>query len=206
MPTWRSQRKRDVPDPPNCARSRDGQPAALAAAARSVQLVAELCGVDPDPPQRTSSNQARTRRYVFLRASTWLEGRFGINFRAVHDSLHTCGTSLNPDGSNDISSASAALTGNRCPADPHPLTRNPAGGRHFVRAEAVIDTGALFLVCRTCSAATSGRDNGPATINPATGQPSALVSPVITIRDMVRGRKLLLDHLGIGSLFSVIGG
>ena len=43
-------------------------------------------------------------------------------------------------------------------------------------------------------------------INPATGKPYALDLPVITIRDMVRAQAMLLDHLGIDSLFSVAGG
>ena len=38
---------------------------------------------------------------------------------------------------------------------------------------------------------------GPQDIDPATGEPWALSFPVITIRDMVRAQKLLLDHLGI---------
>ena len=38
---------------------------------------------------------------------------------------------------------------------------------------------------------------GPRDINPATGRPYGLSFPVITIADMVRAQKLLLDHLGI---------
>ena len=36
--------------------------------------------------------------------------------------------------------------------------------------------------------------------------PWGLDFPVITIRDMVRAQAMLLDHLGIDSLFSVAGG
>src|SRR5207253_6582954 len=46
----------------------------------------------------------------------------------------------------------------------------------------------------------------PKDVNPATGEPWALNCPVITIRDMVRAQKLLIDHLGIERLFCVIGG
>ena len=48
--------------------------------------------------------------------------------------------------------------------------------------------------------------SGPASTNPATGEPWGLDFPVITIRDMVRAQAMLLDHLGIASLFSVAGG
>src|SRR5438046_10170714 len=47
---------------------------------------------------------------------------------------------------------------------------------------------------------------GPQVINPATGVPWALSFPVITVRDMVRAQKRLLDHLEIDSLFCVTGG
>ena len=38
---------------------------------------------------------------------------------------------------------------------------------------------------------------GPASLNPATGCPYAMSFPVITIGDMVRLQKMLIDHLGI---------
>jgi homoserine O-acetyltransferase len=47
---------------------------------------------------------------------------------------------------------------------------------------------------------------GPREINPATGKPWGLAFPVITVADMVRAQKLLIDHLGIEELFCVIGG
>ena len=47
---------------------------------------------------------------------------------------------------------------------------------------------------------------GPASTNPKTGMPWGLDFPVITIRDMVRAQAMLLDHLGIPSLFSIAGG
>src|SRR5262249_17175405 len=48
--------------------------------------------------------------------------------------------------------------------------------------------------------------SGPMEINPATGRPWGLSFPVITIADIVRAQKQLIDHLGIESLFCVIGG
>lgn len=47
---------------------------------------------------------------------------------------------------------------------------------------------------------------GPATINPATGQPYGLSFPVVTIGDFVEVQKALLDSLGIAKLHAVIGG
>ncbi len=47
---------------------------------------------------------------------------------------------------------------------------------------------------------------GPASINPATGAPYATSFPGITIPDMVRLQKKLIEHLGIERLLAVSGG
>jgi homoserine O-acetyltransferase len=47
---------------------------------------------------------------------------------------------------------------------------------------------------------------GPASINPATGKVWGLDFPVITIPDMVRAQAMLIDRLGIDTLFAVVGG
>src|SRR5258706_13724455 len=47
---------------------------------------------------------------------------------------------------------------------------------------------------------------GPASTNPATGKLWGLDFPMITIPDMVRAQAMLLDRLGIGTLFCVVGG
>src|ERR1700730_19177273 len=47
---------------------------------------------------------------------------------------------------------------------------------------------------------------GPASTNPSTAMPRGLDLPGITIRDLGRAQTMLLDHLGIASLFSMAGG
>jgi len=47
---------------------------------------------------------------------------------------------------------------------------------------------------------------GPSSINPETGKPYALDFPIITIEDMVKVQKKLIDHLGIDKLLCVTGG
>ena len=47
---------------------------------------------------------------------------------------------------------------------------------------------------------------GPASIDPRTGKFFGLDFPVVTIRDMVRAQAMLIDHLGIDTLFAVAGG
>jgi len=67
------------------------------------------------------------------------------------------------------------------------------------------DTDKYFVICSNVLGGCRGT-TGPASINPETGCPYAMTFPVITIRDMVRLQKMLIDHLGIERLLSVTGG
>ena len=67
------------------------------------------------------------------------------------------------------------------------------------------DTEKYFLICSNVLGGCQGT-TGPSSINPETGCPYAMSFPVITIRDMVRIQKLLIDHLGIERLLAVSGG
>jgi len=60
----------------------------------------------------------------------------------------------------------------------------------------VLDTERYFLICPNVLGGCMGT-TGPQEIDPASGEPWALSFPVITIRDMVRAQKLLIEHLGI---------
>jgi homoserine O-acetyltransferase/O-succinyltransferase len=67
------------------------------------------------------------------------------------------------------------------------------------------DTDRYFVFCANVLGGCRGT-TGPSSINPETGQRYALSFPVITIRDMVRLQKALVDHLGIPKLLAVAGG
>jgi homoserine O-acetyltransferase len=67
------------------------------------------------------------------------------------------------------------------------------------------DTDRFFVVCSNVVGGCYG-STGPASIDPATGQPYALAFPVVTIGDMVRAQMRLVDHLGIQKLLTVAGG
>ena len=68
-----------------------------------------------------------------------------------------------------------------------------------------IDTDKYFVICSNILGSCMG-STGPSSINPATGKPFGLDFPVVTIGDMVKTQKALLDHLGIKKLLSIVGG
>jgi homoserine O-acetyltransferase len=68
-----------------------------------------------------------------------------------------------------------------------------------------IDTDRYFVICVNVLGGCMGT-SGPSSIDPATGEPYGLSFPVVTIRDSVRAQAMLLDHLGIETVFCIIGG
>ena len=68
-----------------------------------------------------------------------------------------------------------------------------------------IDTEQYFVVCSNVLGGCAG-STGPASVDPETGEPYGARFPVVTIRDMVRAQKRLLDGLGVRRLALVIGG
>jgi homoserine O-acetyltransferase len=98
-----------------------------------------------------------------------------------------------------------ALTGDQYAAGTHPVTGKPGWWSSMVGPGLPIDTNRFFIICANVVGGCMG-SSGPHEVNPATGKQYGLSFPVITVRDMVRAQALLLDHLGIESLFCVAGG
>ena len=111
---------------------------------------------------------------------------------------------LNAERSNAILICHA-LSGDQYVAEPHPVTGKPGWWDILAGPGKVLDTERYFLICANVLGGCMG-STGPAEINPATGQPWNLSFPVITISDMVRAQKRLIDALEIEQLFAVIGG
>jgi len=111
---------------------------------------------------------------------------------------------LNADKSNAIL-VCHALTMDQHMASIHPMTGKPGWWSSYVQAGAPLDPERYFLICANVIGGCMG-STGPASIDPATGKPYGLTFPVITIGDMVRAQAMLIDKLGIATLFAVIGG
>ena len=127
----------------------------------------------------------------------------GQSIAPLQIAYQTYGT-LNADKSNAIL-VCHALTGDQHVASENPVTGKPGWWETVVGPGKPIDTERFFVICSNVVGGCMG-STGPASTNPATGQPYGLDLPLITIPDMVRAQAMLVDALGIDQLFCVAGG
>jgi len=127
----------------------------------------------------------------------------GVELAPFQIAYQTYGT-LNADRSNAVL-VCHALTGDQHVANFHPVTRKPGWWETMVGPGKPIDTERYFVICPNVVGGCMGT-TGPASLDPKTDEVYGLEFPVITIRDMVRAQAMLLDKLGIETLFSVAGG
>ncbi|MFM8860322.1 MAG: homoserine O-acetyltransferase family protein, partial [Methylocystis sp.] len=111
---------------------------------------------------------------------------------------------LNQDKSNAILLCHA-LTGDQYAAGVHPITGKTGWWDAMVGPGKPFDTDRYFIICSNVVGGCMG-STGPASINPRSNKPYGLDFPVVTIRDMVRAQLMLIDYLGIDTLFCVAGG
>lgn len=132
----------------------------------------------------------------------------GTRLAPVQIAYQTYGT-LNADKSNAVL-VCHALTGDQHVANTHPVTGKPGWWTAMVGPGKPIDTDRFFVICSNVIGGCLGT-SGPA--NAANGDDADLSAqsyglnfPVVTIKDMVNVQAMLIDHLGIDTLFAVIGG
>jgi homoserine O-acetyltransferase len=111
---------------------------------------------------------------------------------------------LDDDGSNAILICHA-LTLDQYVGAPHPVTGRRAWWSTLVGPGLPIDPQRHFIICANVVGGCMG-STGPSSIDAATGRPYGLGLPFITIRDMVRAQAMLIDALGVKTLFAVVGG
>ena len=111
--------------------------------------------------------------------------------------------SLSPEKDNAILLCHA-LTGDSHPAA-HYQDDREGWWEDLVGPGQLLDTERFFIICPNVLGGCRGT-TGPASPNPATGNPYGASFPLVTIRDMVQVQKRLLDQLGITKLVMVVGG
>jgi homoserine O-acetyltransferase len=161
-----------------------------------------------DPTLQLTVNAAARReaddpRSPVARLAAPLRLESGATLEPLRIAYQTYGE-LNADRSNAVLICHA-LTGDQHVANAHPVTGKPGWWTTLVGPGRPIDTRRFFVVCSNVLGGCMGT-TGPASTNPATGEPYGLDLPLVTIRDMVDAQAMLLDHLGIPDLFCVVGG
>ncbi len=126
----------------------------------------------------------------------------GELLKQVTLAYHTYGT-LNAGRSNAVF-IFHALTG-----DSQAAGRTAGGSKGWwdplIGPGRVFDTKRYFIVCSNVLGGCYG-STGPAAINPDTNTPYGMKFPLVTIRDMVRAQRRLMEHLGIEFLCMAAGG
>jgi homoserine O-acetyltransferase/O-succinyltransferase len=149
-----------------------------------------------------SAGLVETQTWTFEEPALDLE--CGRTLHSVTQAYEVIGE-LTPERDNAILifhalSGDAHVAGYHSPQDPKPgwwdIMVGP--GKPF-------DTNKYAVICANVIGGCRG-STGPASINPETGRPYALDFPMVTIGDMVRAQKRLIDHLGIERLLAVVGG
>ena len=98
-----------------------------------------------------------------------------------------------------------ALSGDAHAAGYYSGEERPGWWETMIGPSKGFDTDRYFVICSNVIGGCKG-STGPSSINPATGREYALEFPLVTVGDMVRAQKLLVEHLGIERLLCVSGG
>jgi homoserine O-acetyltransferase len=109
---------------------------------------------------------------------------------------------LNADRSNAVL-VCHGLTTDQFVASPNPITGRPAWWPRIVGPGRPIDTNRFYVVCANILGGAMGT-TGPSSVAPD-GQTYGLRFPAITLADTVRVQAMLVEALGVESLFLVIG-
>ncbi|MBY0338380.1 MAG: homoserine O-acetyltransferase [Acetobacteraceae bacterium] len=102
-----------------------------------------------------------------------------------------------------------ALTGDQYVAETQPVTGKPGWWSNLVGPGLPVDTDRFFVICANVLGGCMGSTGPREPRTDGKGAPGDLWGtdfPTVTIRDMVRAQKKLVEQLGIERLLAVIGG
>jgi len=153
---------------------------------------------------RTSSDRTATRIFEFGHPPDEMVFECGLAMGPLQLAYETYGK-LSPRRDNAVLILHA-LTGDAHAARNDPdQDSKPGWWEAMVGPGKGIDTSRYFVICSNVLGGCMG-SSGPSSINPKTGKPYSLSFPMVTIGDMVKAQKLLVEHLGISRLLAVVGG
>ncbi len=112
---------------------------------------------------------------------------------------------LNATRDNAILICHALSGDHHCAGWHSPDDRKPGWWNNLIGPGKAVDTRRFYVICANVLGGCQG-STGPLSINPQTGRPYGILFPFVTIPDMVRAQKHLLEHLGVSELHGVIGG
>lgn len=142
--------------------------------------------------------------YTFAQPPNEMCLESGARLGPVTIAYETCGE-LNRDKSNAILICHA-LTGDSHVAGYYSgEDAKPGWWDIMVGPGKGIDTDKYFVICTNILGSCMG-STGPCSINPKTIEAWGIDFPFVTIGDMVKAQKALLDHLGIEKILAVVGG
>jgi homoserine O-acetyltransferase len=85
-----------------------------------------------------------------------------------------------------------------------PIDPSPGWWEEIVGPSRPIDTREYFVICINSLGSCFG-STGPASMDPSTGEAYRLNFPVLTLDDVAAAGKAVIDHLGIDSLYALVG-
>jgi homoserine O-acetyltransferase len=141
------------------------------------------------------------RDYVHREPFTFKSGQVIPGFTLRYETYGQ----LNTTRDNAILICHALSGDHHCAGWHSAADKKPGWWNNLIGPGKAVDTRRFFVVCANVLGGCQG-STGPSSINPETGRAYGTTFPFVTIRDMVRAQKLLLDHLGVVELHGVIGG
>ena len=144
-----------------------------------------------------------TKYFTFAEPPDEMPLEFGGKLGPITLAYETYGE-LNSDRSNAVLILHA-LSADAHAAGYHEGERDPGWWDAMIGSGKAFDTRKYFVICSNVLGGCKG-STGPYSIDPETGRPYALNFPGVTVADMVRAQRYLIEYLGIEKLLCVAGG
>lgn len=153
--------------------------------------------------EKNSIGVVQTKYYTFAENPHEIKLESGQKLGPIKVAYETYGR-LNKDKSNAVLIVHA-FSGDAHAAGLDEQASKPGWWNDMIGPGKAFDTDKYFVICSNVIGGCMG-STGPSSLNPKTDRPYGLDFPLITIADMVRVQKKLIDDLGIKKLLSVCGG